>query len=210
MRLTDEYKDRFESPRGGRIHSGAAAYAGQKNFTTHTICPYCKKKNHTAQDCFDNPNSKKFKGRKKVTFSKGFSNNFKISRIGTKPRLAMAISKRLGKYSIGENVEFIIDSGASNHMCFEEPMFTFLEANENCEITLGDQSTVFRTKKGIIDIKMCSEDNPENRTWMRLTNVLYVPDLRMNLISVSALDKHNVGLIIGRRRCRLFDLKTMK
>ena len=43
---------------------------------------------------------------------------------------------------------------------------------------------------------------------MRLTNVLYVPDLRMNLISVSALDKHNVGLIIGQRRCRLCDLKT--
>ena len=75
----------------------------------------------------------------------------------------MAISRTLGNYSTGENVEFIIDSGASNHMRFEESMFTFLGTNENCEITLGDQSTVFSTKKGIIDIKMCSEDNPEKK-----------------------------------------------
>ena len=67
-RLIEEYKDRFESPRGGRIQSGTAAYAGQKSFTTHTTCTYCKKKNHTAQDCFNNPNSKRFKGGKKESY----------------------------------------------------------------------------------------------------------------------------------------------
>ena len=83
----------------------------------------------------------------------------------------------------GNNFHFftkhwIVDSGATHHVCFDSTCFSSFNNTPNPnKVTLPDGTTVHIAKTGTVII------NSE----ITLTNVLYVPQFRFNLISVSAL-----------------------
>ena len=58
-------------------------------------------------------------------------------------------------------------------------------------------------KKGIVDIKIRSSEG--SSTWVRLTNVLYIPDLDTNLLSVSAFAKNGIKSYFDASSCILSD-----
>ena len=68
---------------------------------------------------------------------------------------------------------FIIDSGASRHMVSTKDAFTSLEMLKGPPIVLGDDSLTESLGKGRIDL-----DHG------KFSNVLYVPSLASNLLSV--------------------------
>ena len=68
---------------------------------------------------------------------------------------------------------FIIDSGASRHMVSTKEVFTSLDMSKGPPIVLGDDSLIEILGKGRIDL-----DNG------KFSNVLYVPGLASNLLSV--------------------------
>ena len=53
-------------------------------------------------------------------------------------------------------------------------------------------------------------DNNNNPFWLRLTNVLYVPTLRMNIMSVIAMDSSDMRVAFVHGRCDLSDATTHK
>ena len=67
----------------------------------------------------------------------------------------------------------LIDSGASNHMMAEKDSFSSLETEKSIPIHMGDDSTIILEGQGTIDL--------ENGYF---SNVLYVPSLSANLLSV--------------------------
>ena len=67
----------------------------------------------------------------------------------------------------------LIDSGALNHMTAERDSFSSLETGKSIPIHMGDDSTIISEGQGTVD--------PENGFF---SNVLYVPSLASNLLSV--------------------------
>ena len=85
--------------------------------------------------------------------------------------------------SRGEDT-WLIDSGASKHMTDQRDILSFLtEKNFPQKVTLGDdyQNPI----KGVGE----SNYKLDSRTPMQMKDVLYVPGLTKNLLSISTLDK---------------------
>ena len=77
---------------------------------------------------------------------------------------------------------WIIDSGASKHMCSNAHAFKTLKPIQRATVTLPNHTSISVTFAGDVHI------SPQ----LTLTDVLYVPQFKFNLISVSALTKNYI------------------
>ena len=84
---------------------------------------------------------------------------------------------------------WIVDSGATSHMCGSKTSFVELRnLNQPMEVTLGDGNVA---GQGVVSLKMKLSDGSVRRC--KLLDVLYVPGLAYNLLSVSkAAESGNV------------------
>ncbi|KAL2247408.1 UNVERIFIED_CONTAM: Retrovirus-related Pol polyprotein from transposon RE1 [Sesamum indicum] len=97
---------------------------------------------------------------------------------------------------------WIVNTGATNHMCGNESLFYSLHSlNQPITVTFPDGSNSLATKAG--DINLTST--------LTLTHVFLIPSFKYNLLSVSQLCKtHSVSFIFLTFSCLLQDLKTKR
>ena len=141
---------------------------GKKTFTCH----YCRKPGHFKKDC------RKFA----QTQSSGKHKNpapesRKEHQSSQDPMLT---SKAFVARS---RSDWIVDSGATSHMCNNRSMFTELnQLGANEKVTLGDGSSLDIAGEGTVDMDMLLSNG--SRRSCALKRVLYVPELAYNLVSV--------------------------
>ena len=95
---------------------------------------------------------------------------------------------------------WILDTGASNHMCAENCLFENFETTKNpLPVHLPDGSIKFVNHTGNIHLN----------AHLFLENALYIPSFKFNLLSVSKLAKtSNLKFIFLPDHCVLQDLQT--
>ena len=89
-----------------------------------------------------------------------------------------------------------MDSGASGHLTGNKAWFSELHPCAPCTVTTADHGVLTCTQRGTVVL-----DTPS--TLITLRDVLYVPSLAVNLISVSALVKAGVRLHFAEKGCTL-------
>ena len=92
---------------------------------------------------------------------------------------------------VGSNPrEWWIDTGATRHVCLDRNMFTSFKLVDSGEkLFMGNSATSEIQGQGKVTLKMTSEKN------LTLNNVLYVPEIRKNLVSSSLLNKHGFRMV---------------
>ena len=92
---------------------------------------------------------------------------------------------------VGSNPkEWWIDTGATCHVCSDKMMFSTFEPIETGEkVFMGNSTTSDIKGQGKVVLKMTSGKE------LTLTNVLYVPEIRKNLVSGSLLNSHGFRLV---------------
>ena len=91
--------------------------------------------------------------------------------------------------------EWWLDTGATRHVCSDRNAFSKLELHEQGEkLYMGNSATSEVKGKGTIFLKMTSGKE------LKLTNVLFVPDIRKNLISGSLLCTHGFKMVIESQK----------
>ncbi|RVW62815.1 Retrovirus-related Pol polyprotein from transposon TNT 1-94 [Vitis vinifera] len=86
--------------------------------------------------------------------------------------------------------EWWIDTSATRHVCSDKKMFSTFEPIENGEkVFMGNSATSEIKGQGKVILKMTSGKE------LTLTNVLYVPKIRKNLVSGSLLNNHGFRLV---------------
>ncbi|KAL1066863.1 hypothetical protein V6Z11_D12G090500 [Gossypium hirsutum] len=96
-----------------------------------------------------------------------------------------------------------IDSGRSNHMTSELSLFSNLDKSVTSRITLGDGTIrVAKGKKGIVQMNSLGLNC--------IHNVLYVPDLNCNLLSVRQFMVDGYSLVFKEFNCCIFKDKLKK
>lgn len=116
--------------------------------------------------------------------------------IGNNPTAASAFSISSGIYS----TEWFLDSGASNHMTFNQKFFESLHPVITPKIHTADGSTITASHIGLVN----------NSNNFYVPDVLLVPNIAMNLISVGQLCDQGYNTYCFPFGCAIQDLKTGK
>jgi len=90
---------------------------------------------------------------------------------------------------------WFVDSGASKHMCREGDLYSSME-DFQLEIAVANQARIPCKGKGTVNL-----DLPEGN--VKISNVLYVPDLSANLLSVSAMVDSDLLVTFDKSGCRV-------
>ena len=92
---------------------------------------------------------------------------------------------------VGSNPrEWWIDTGATRHVCSDKNLFTSFEPIDIREkLFMGNSATSKIQGQGKVILKMTSRKN------LTLNNVLYVPEIRKNLVYGSLLNKHGFRMV---------------
>jgi hypothetical protein len=93
----------------------------------------------------------------------------------------------------------VVDSGATRHMLYDLSVCHNLESIAPTTVKLGDDSTANCTQIGLVVLHMS-----EGRR-LRLSQVLYVLRLAINLLSVSQLEKKSIMTSFIKTGCALID-----
>ncbi|GLT87811.1 hypothetical protein SLE2022_058710 [Rubroshorea leprosula] len=88
-----------------------------------------------------------------------------------------------------QNVWYL-DTGCSNHMCGDKSAFSDLDESCQDKVKFGDNSTIVVKGKG-----------------KTISNVLYVPDLKSNLLSLGQLQEKGYEILIKDGVCQIRDSK---
>ena len=103
---------------------------------------------------------------------------------------------------------WVIDSGASSHMCQTKDVFTEYTTLDNPEyVTVADGSKVQGIARGSVRLSV-RVSQTKQRT-VTLKNVLHVPALNGNLLSVKAATQNDYVVQFGRNRCWVKNQRSM-
>ena len=94
---------------------------------------------------------------------------------------------------------WLIDSGASRHFTgYKEVLHNLIEKETNLEIVLGDNMKYPVKGVGNVSLKL----NQGNM--IHLQDVLYVPDLKKNLVSISAMEDKGYKVTFSDGKVRIW------
>lgn len=188
----------------------------KKKFIKPT-CNFCGRKGHDSDQCWDNPKGKNYRGNKNS--KKNHNPRLAVARVTESlssafvkdARCTMAratVSHGNGTMSTegchDQNKKFVIDSGATHHMCSGAKLFLCVRNTAPFNVTLGDNSVVQGNKAGEVDILLSISKGSESKgVWIRLTNVLLLEEVGLNLLSLNDLDTHNINVTFKNGGCIL-------
>lgn len=94
---------------------------------------------------------------------------------------------------------FIVDSGASKHICCRRDWFQTLESSKET-LQVGNEEWVHAQGIGNIIIRSELESGYED---IELKNVLYIPDMCYNLFSTGKAADHGCSTVIDSQGCKI-------
>ena len=174
-------------------------------------CHFCNKPGHFKRDCEEfakvkgqiKPVQVKTKtktGAFKVTITAEDENSSDSESTGLVVQHALSADSNA-------HDQWILDSGATCHMCNNEAMFSDLRALRSpLDVTLGDGRNLQAVGRGNVVLSM---KLPQGRTEScTLHNALLVPDLAYNLLSVTSASKKGKVTTFSEMRCEIRDSKS--
>lgn len=157
-------------------------------YTKHKNVPKSKFKSHKSTglrcfNCNEYGHISKFCNNKKKTNSKGFAAVFSAFHQKTK------------------STEWYVDSGASLHMTNSSDGMYDIRAAPTKQITVANNTTVTVQHMGNVNLSLRGKDGKINQIQVR--DILYVPELSTNLLSVSQLTNKGCHVIFNDTGCEI-------
>ena len=92
-----------------------------------------------------------------------------------------------------------LDTGATNHMTDCREFFSVLDASTTEFVKFGDNSRIQIKGKGAIEV------NQKDGSTLPLCDVLFVPNLEANVLSLVRLDEEGYWMIMGEGKLTIFN-----
>ena len=169
-------------------------------------CYHCGKFGHIKRDCRELAKSERRFDSSQITketehHAHKSSMKRRVSSSSDSQNAGLVVSHVL---SAGQRDGWIVDSGATCHMCSDRRLFVELHnVTEPLEVVLGDGHTLNAAGTGVVMLDMVL---PIGKTkTCKLHNVLYVPKLSYNLLSVSKVAQEGKVTKFGKIACHILD-----
>lgn len=166
-------------------------------------CSHCGKLGHTHEKCWKkhphlNPHKK--------VVSEESGPAFIASESEYDPNVICLIGNAVKSHKGSQRNEWFIDSGCSNHMTFDRTLFTSLESAPLKTVTLGNGATAEISGQGTVQIDILLNGEI---VCCKLNNVLLVPELGYQLLSVSSLSMKGFTTAFEGRKCDIKQGRTV-
>lgn len=158
---------------------------GREHDKSKVECYRCHRFGHYASECYTRLPDDKEKGEN--------SNFVEDKKEAETLLLAFQEEKKI------ESDVWYVDTGCSNHMSGSKSSFSNLNEDFHSSVSFGDCSTVKVLGKGDIKIKT------KNGFVETISNVLYVPDLKNDLLSAGQLQKKGYIITFKEGACEIYD-----
>lgn len=166
-------------------------------------CHYCGKIGHIKRFCRDFKAEKEKRNEKTEKASIAVTDAISCSEDSVEILFA---SHALSATSSKEQCAWIVDSGATCHMCRDKKSFaTLKQLEEPIDIALGDGHTLTAIGRGEVVLDMVLP-NGESKP-CKLHDVLYVPKLSYNLLSVTKASQKDKVVKFTKSACYVLNQK---
>eukprot|EP00253_Pinus_taeda_P018459 PITA_18459 len=184
--------------KGGTSQKNPHSHKGMLANHYEKKCYYCGKTGHIQRDCYYKKQADEARRRQVNPKHRGyfveeedFSHEFRLFTVDC----ALSASN--------EDDIWYVDSGASSHMTGNKEIFDSLEEIINgSKIYLGDDNGYQIKGHGAISVKL------PNGKISHLSNVLYVPGIKKNLISVSMMADQDMHVEFFKTHCVIKDCRN--
>lgn len=196
-----EEKKINDYPRGGEKTKNWENKRDFKQRRTYPPCGICKNTNHKEVDCW-------FRGKPKCRNCNRFGHVEKNCRLKKKYQANFSKENEEDEHlfysceaaSEEKNQTWYVDSGCSNHMSGDESIFSNLDTSRKSRVKLGNGALVHTKGKGTISIQT-------NLGTKCIDDVLLVPSLEHNLLSVGQMMENGYALLFSGDSCKIYDKK---
>ena len=113
-------------------------------------------------------------------------------------RVVCLLAKYENVYEPKHSNKWFVDSGCSNHKTFNKSMFSSYTTSHTSSVELGNSNTVKVVGTGTVKIPISVNGIRVNCV---LKNVLHVPELGYQLLSVPTFDKSGLRTSFHSKRC---------
>ena len=96
------------------------------------------------------------------------------------------------------NNAWLINSGCTNHMAFDDSMFQEIDRTIVSKVKIGNEQLIDVKGKGTVKIM-----SPKGAKL--INDVLYVPEIDQNLLSVSQLLQKGYSVVFKHNKCEISD-----
>ena len=171
-------------------------------------CHHCGKIGHIKRDCWDLTGKKADKSQKESRYSKQKANKAEVNKCdydsSSSDTVGLIVTHAgLAGAAVHQN-SWIVDSGATCHMCNDSKQFVELhDLEQPQEVSLGDGHAVKANKCGTVLLQMKLPNNKIKKC--KLYDVLYVPALTYNLLSISRVTQSGKTTEFTNSRCHITD-----
>ena len=207
--LHEERKMRDREDTGPAKLKAMTAKSQKRKFTCH----YCGKPGHFRRNCrklaADNEKKDKPGTKEKEKHKANQAATLKLEE-DSYPSSDGDALVAFHALSANSGGNWIVDSGATCHMCNNGNMFAKFKSFDRAqEVTLGDGHVLEATGEGIVQVKMKLPDGKAQRCNLR--NVLLVPKLAYNLLSVSKAAEAGKTTKFDKNGCQILneDMKVI-
>lgn len=139
------------------------------------VCEYCKKPGHTISRCWFRKN---------------------------KSHKTQELASMANAFVAGSSEDWIVDSGASHHMCKDETLFFNLVRSSCKGVRIGDGTELEVRGEGKVQLQAWNGTQFVNT---ELSAVLFVPALKVNLFSISKVLDKGYFLKSCKKYCKIVD-----
>ena len=203
------HEERKLKERVGSDRSREGAMTGkQRSKGKGPKCHHCGKFGHIRRNCSEWMKQKRGANEKEARGAKVKVNRAEVRRRDSSSSdgdcVGLMVNHVLSASSTGRLNEWIVDSGATCHMCCDDKLFDeFHSLKQPLEVMLGDGYAVEATGRGTVVLELTSVGGKASRC--KLHEVLYVPDLSYNLLSVSKAAKAGKVVKFTETGCEILD-----
>ncbi len=199
-----KFKYRSDAPSENAMISRKAGAPRRKSIKCH----HCGKPGHFKKDCWilkAEKEGRKDPGAGKKTKSLEKAAAVTVQEDSDSDSVGLIVGHALSVSSSSETSStWIIDSGATCHMCLDSEMFTTLyQLEDPIDVVLGDGRALVAVGRGevVLDMVLPSGESKP----CTLHDVLYVPSLSYNLLSVAKASQRGKTVKFTKSACYMVD-----
>lgn len=102
-----------------------------------------------------------------------------------------------------EEIDWYVDSGATSHICNRKELFKDFDEKESTMITVANGYELKSCGKGTCEINILNDSG--NNQKIMVKDVLYVPSIESNLLSVKKLTERGLKIIFYDNLCEIWN-----